>query len=43
MELWLFLGIGFVVLIVLAWRNGAFGKRGYDEPSGSDAFAQVAP
>ena len=43
MELWLFLGLLFIVLIALAWRNGAFGRGRYDDPSGRDAFAQVAP
>ena len=43
MELWLFLGLGFVVLILLAWRNGAFGRRQYDDRAGIDAHAQVAP
>ena len=43
MELWLFLGLGFVVLIILAWRNGAFGQRRYDDKSGKDAYSQVAP
>jgi hypothetical protein len=43
MELWLFLGLGFVLLIALAWRNGAFGQRRYDDADGKDAYSQVAP
>ena len=43
MELWLFLGFGFVLLIVLAWRNGAFGRRSHDDPDARGAFSQVAP
>jgi hypothetical protein len=43
MELWLFLGLVLVLLIALAWRNGAFGQRRYDDKSGKDAFSHVAP
>ena len=43
MELWLFLGLGFVVLLVLAWRNGAFERRGHGDPDPRGAFSQVAP
>ena len=42
MELWLFLGVGFLILVVLAARNGAFQRRRHDEPNGKGAFAQVA-
>ena len=42
MELWLFLGPGFVVLVLLAWRNGAFRGRGFGEPDGKGAFSQAA-
>lgn len=43
MELWLFLGGLFGVLVLLARRNGAFGRRGHGDPDGTAAFAQVAP
>ena len=41
MELWLFLGGGFVVLVLLAWRNGAFGRRGYGDADGRGAISLV--
>jgi hypothetical protein len=41
-ELWLFLGIGFLLLVLLAARNGAFGRRRQGDESGSNAFPQVA-
>jgi hypothetical protein len=42
-ELWLFLGLAFIVLIVLAWHNGAFQRRGSDDPDGRGAFPQIQP
>ena len=38
MELWLFLGGGFVGLILLAWRNGAFRQRRHGDHDGSEAI-----
>ena len=43
MELWLFLIAFVVVLVLLAWRNGAFGQRRYGDEDGRNAFSQVAP
>ena len=42
MELWVFLGGGFVLLVVLAARNGAFQGRRHDDPDGKGAFSQTA-
>ena len=38
MELWIFLCGGFVVLILLAWRNGAFHQRRHGDHDGSEAI-----
>jgi hypothetical protein len=43
MELWVFLAGEFLALVVLAWRNGAFQQRKYNDKPGRDAFSQVAP
>ena len=43
MELWLFLGLGFLLLVLLAARNGAFRGRRHGDPDESGAFSQVAP
>jgi hypothetical protein len=43
MELWIFLGAGFVLLILLARRNAAFQQFRHGDRRGSDAFPRVAP
>ena len=43
MELWVFLGGGFLLLILLAGRNGAFQQRHYGDRDGRGSFPQVAP
>ena len=41
-EAFLFFGIAFVVLLVLAWRNGSFRRRGEGELD-PRAFPQIQP
>lgn len=41
-EAFLLLGIAFVVLLVLAWRNGSFRRRGEGELD-PRAFPQIQP
>jgi hypothetical protein len=39
----LFIGIVAVVLLVLAWRNGAFEGRGRGDLDGRGAYPQIQP
>ena len=43
MELWLFLIAFVVVLVLLAWRNGAFRGRGPGEVDGRGAYPRIQP
>ena len=42
-QAFIFFGIVFVVLLVLARRNGAFGRRGHGDLDGRGAYPQIQP
>ena len=42
-QAFLFFGILAVILLVIAWRNGVFQRRGSDDVDGRDAYPRIQP